>query len=335
MNAKAPEADVTADGQSAAHQLADLRDQLGRRDGELAEKDDIIGSLTEKLEQVAEQLDRAKRSGADRGPRGVPPEVAEQQERAAATLGEIAGHFEGVDLGGSLSRLEMLVSEVRDVVLSERRPAETADAFEAAETTPKPDLLGGWASIRDQFMGGEGDASEVAADGGTPGSSADSAFDGDRTDSEADEAAPVGVVGPVAIALPEEPPAVDALPDDLPEPVDFDAADRDELVAAVEVRDRYIGLLTRRVADRRAKLTVPTDWSLLAGDSDGLAEATRRLHEELDDAVRTAEVDLCLERARLSRERTRLEAMQPAAESDDKQAAAKSSRWSRVLGVRD
>ena len=338
---KLPEnaAEVAGAGESAASQLAALRDLADRRGEELSEKDDIIQALTGKLEQVAEQLDRVKRSGADRGPRSAPPEPAAGHTLAVDGVQTLLGHFEGVDLGGSLSRLEAVLSEVREVVVSQRSPAEervdSATPSQAAST----DLLGGWDAIRSQFMA-DGDAPHaecVSEDAATDDATATEACE---QPADVDCEAVTGGDGcepktaDRAIAVPVEPPPVDPLPHGLPEPFDYAAASHEDLVEAIESRDRYITLLSRRASDRRAKLTVPTDWSQLSGAGEDLVDAVRRLHEELDDAVRTAEVDLCLERARLSRERTRLADLETSCVPQSDAAESETQpRWRRVLGI--
>ena len=314
--------------EDAGAQLAALRGLVERQDDEITEKDEIIGTLTDRLEQVAEQLDRVKRSGADRGPRGVNPEIAEQTQSLGDGMKKLLGHFEGVELGGSLSRIEMLLGEVRDIVLT--RPEPAAPAEEPA-AKPKPDLLGGWDSIKSSLLGEGPAASEPAAETGDDDEPVAEAAD-DEPAAEAPVPRPAGFVN-----LPEEPPPVDPLPEDLPEPVDTDSADRDELVAAIECRDRYINALTRRVGDRRAKLTVPTNWEALSVEEE-LVEQVERLRDELEDAVRTSEVDLCLERARLSRERTRLDKLAettPKPADADAAPADKSGRWKRLLGIEE
>lgn len=323
---------------SAASQMAALTARVSCQDSELAEKDEIISALTDRLELVAEQLDRVKRSGADRGPRGVPQELVVQQEETSSRINALFEQFDGIDIGHSFHRIEVMVGEVRDLIEKQalappkHEPALKNDAgpFAAQPPKPQPNLLGGWDSIKSQLLGdSDVTVEEPSAD--------------EHAESDAGSESTVVEVPASAVAF-VEPPPIDPLPEGLPEPVDFETAERDQLVSAIEVRDKYINLLTRRVEDRRRKLTVPTNWDALAQAPEELLESVHRLHDELNDAVRTAEVDICLERARLSRERTHLEQLRAkfetsnAAAADGSVASAgsrdeKSGRWRRMLGL--
>lgn len=356
---------LTAPEQNAAHQLAALTSRVDCQNTELNEKDEIISVLTDRLEQVAEQLDRVKRSGADRGPRAIPNDVLAHQEAASAGISALVQQFDGIDFANSFTRLESLVGEVRELVIEQADAVSESNAASQSNAgTPDPapnamtptSLLGGWDSIKNRLLCEEEPVEELVSPCSTARNDRDEATDQDlesseqsnssaatdttKTDEiEADDASAIaGASNEVTVSGPLEP-----LPDDTPEPVDFENADRDDLVGAVEVRDRYISVLTRRIADRRSKLTVPTDWETIADAPEDLVANVTRLNDELYDAVRIAEVDICLERARLSRERTHLEQLKAIAETSGAIAADgnrgggkgddKSSRWRRALGL--
>lgn len=326
--------DTQANEETAGKQLAVLTSRIESQDAELVEKDDIICALTDRLEQVAEQLDRVKRSGGNRGPKAVPEELFAHQTATTAGIQTLVDQFEGIDVGQSFGRLEMLISEVRDLVIEQGAAAEPRSTG-----TPDPvpvksapaSALGGWESIKNQLLGVEPAAVESADHDEAPSTA--------EHDESCEAAA---VVSSVSIIAADAPP-IEPLPAGLPEPVDFENADRDALVEAIEARDKYITLLTRRVEDRRAKLTVPTDWDALASAPESLVEAVQQLHDELNDVVRTAEVEICLERARLSRDRTQLEHLKSQIETRQSSASRepspssapedKSSRWRRMLGL--
>lgn len=340
------------DSEATSRQLVRLASRVDAQDDALREKDEIIGLLTERLEQAAEQLDRVKRSGADRGPRGVPTEVFEQQEAIHRDLENIATQFEGLDLGHSFHRLELLIGEVRDLVA--QRPADAGEQasqaespfaalekHESADAGSDPVSMSDWDAIKNQLLGGEPVTLPDSDSNPNVPSLADVSEepDGERSVVESTASEDVAAA-PVALdftSLPEP----DPLPDDVPDGIDFETADRDELIAAIEVRDRYIGALSKRLSDRSVRLTVPTDWDALPETPDQLVAGLRRLNDQLSDAVRVAEVEICLERAKLSRERTRLEQLQDSidarqeSESSEPHEGGKegSQRWRRVLGL--
>lgn len=341
----------------ANRQLAKLATRVDRQNEALQDKDDIIGALTDRLEQAAEQLDRLKRSGADRGPRGVPNEMFAAQESMRVGIESIADQFEGIDLGASFYRLELLMNEVRELVIHTPANAATdtpthqakpsnnnrSDPEPASETDPasSKDSLApsDWDEIKRQLLGDEANAHadkhEACEHSDTPDESCDpalqlTAVEGLPSDDVEQLSSDVAVV------------SLEPLPDNLPEPVDLEFAEREDLIDALEVRDRYISVLTRRLEDRQSKLTVPTDWDVLAQAPDSLVTAVHRLHDELTDAVRMAEVDICLERARLSRERTKLEKLSESIDEAQEHAGQlprdsrpkdQSQRWRRMLGI--
>ncbi|HSG71507.1 MAG TPA: hypothetical protein VLA12_13885, partial [Planctomycetaceae bacterium] len=63
--------------------IADLRERNESLQEKLNQKEQVVQALTTRLEQAAEQLDRLRRSGADRGGKllaGIPAEVIEEQK---------------------------------------------------------------------------------------------------------------------------------------------------------------------------------------------------------------------------------------------------------------
>lgn len=345
----------------ANRQLAKLATRVDRQNEALQDKDDIIGALTDRLEQAAEQLDRLKRSGADRGPRGVPNEMFAAQESMRVGIESIADQFEGIDLGASFYRLELLMNEVRELVIH----APTSDVSDSStpqiessstnignaqpesvkdESASEDSLaVSDWDAIKRQLLGDEAEADEVTHEDEFE-KCEDAQSSNKPLDSALQLAAVEGLPSDDAEELPSDAAVVslEPLPDDLPEPVDLEFAEPEDLIDALEVRDRYISVLTRRLEDRHSKLTVPTDWDVLAQAPDSLVAAVHRLHDELTDAVRTAEVDICLERARLSRERTKLDKLSESIEESREQADQspkdsrpkdQSQRWRRMLGI--
>jgi septal ring factor EnvC (AmiA/AmiB activator) len=85
----------------------------------LAERNRLVEELTSRLEQAAEQLDRLRRSGADRGSRalGIPPELIEQQKSLTEELQNAVQQWEDMQPTELLARVEMQVGELRDLIV--------------------------------------------------------------------------------------------------------------------------------------------------------------------------------------------------------------------------
>jgi hypothetical protein len=110
-------------GELERQQLASLHEDVERLARSNFEKDGLITALTDRLEQAAEQLDRLRRSGADRGWRGgggagLPPELIQDQRTAIEDLKESIERWEGMQAGLTLGRMEMQLGELRDLVVA-------------------------------------------------------------------------------------------------------------------------------------------------------------------------------------------------------------------------
>jgi hypothetical protein len=138
----------TMEMELAAEHAAQVEAQNAALQAELNEKERLITALTDRLELAAEQLDRLRRSGADRGWRGgggIPADVIQDQRSAVEELKQIAARFDELQAATTLGRLEMQVGELRDLVLllgkgaasggSGRRGDATSTAPTAAPAT--------------------------------------------------------------------------------------------------------------------------------------------------------------------------------------------------------
>lgn len=287
----------------------------------LAERDRLVAELTSRLEMAAEQLDRLKRSGADRGARivgGIPPELVEEQRALAEELQLAVQQWSEMDPAALLSRLEMQVGEVRDLIVN-RLAAPGATGATAGPALPGPtDDADG------RLAGGSGEAADAkpsdaasglstyeafkagllgtAEDAPPPAAAPSSASDASAAPSDA-PSAPESVFPskPAAAQPPPEIPAVEP-----PEPIDVDNAGLDELREAVDRRDSYIGYLIRKLRAAETASRPAGSWSDLEGVPEEAAERLHQYEKQLQELLRTAEVETSLERARLGREANRL-----------------------------
>src|SRR5579863_555003 len=86
----------------------------------LREKEQLVAALTERLEQAAEQLDRLRRTGVDKGRRpltgGFPAEVIEDHKNTLEDLKRVIARWEELQTGASLDRIETQIGELRDLL---------------------------------------------------------------------------------------------------------------------------------------------------------------------------------------------------------------------------
>src|SRR5258708_11396129 len=102
----------------------------------LREKEQLVAALTERLEQAAEQLDRLRRTGVDKGRRplggGFPAEVIEDHKNTLEDLKRVIARWEDIQAGASLGRIETQITELRDLLAGSGH----AGLFPAAHATP-------------------------------------------------------------------------------------------------------------------------------------------------------------------------------------------------------
>lgn len=252
---------------------------------QLVQKDELIHALTEQLEQAAEQLDRFQRSGA-RGRTGASGAVPEEQRKACEDLQRIVQQWEDLQAGLTLGRIEMQVSEIRDLILdlrSDRPHSRNGHNGEAsqhhhddqsailsfadlAKDEESPPANTEWERMKSQLLSSD--------------------------DQEADAASP----------------SWDALEQPLPEPppaISPENSDATELHTAIVERDDYIRLLLTRL--RRIEVLQPAAAiSALEPDSSEFVAKVQLLEQRLLEHARCAEVELSVERAKLARERSQL-----------------------------
>ncbi|MBW3541415.1 MAG: hypothetical protein KY476_14200, partial [Planctomycetes bacterium] len=123
--------------QSATAAPPALQARVDKLQSALAEKEKLVAALTARLEQAAEQLDRIRRSGGDRGSRvvsgGIPAELVEQQKGLVEELQAAVAAWQDMQAAACLGRIERGVDEVRDLLTGSalprgQTPLRTSDA---------------------------------------------------------------------------------------------------------------------------------------------------------------------------------------------------------------
>jgi hypothetical protein len=291
---------------------------------QLREKDQLVAALTERLEQAAEQLDRLRRTGADKGHRStggsVPAELLQDQKQTLTELKRFIGNWDEIQPGEALARIESQVLEIRNLI-SSGAAAVAPTASSAAPTAPaaarqRPPATGNapatsagansaagktsnsswWEKQKAALMGEahESAAEEQGAEAPAAGSAPVSAPTDTNTDTESGPSdRPSCSVADVVIP-------------DLPPAVDFESLTLDEAKQAIRERDQVIERLREPLLLLKAAGQLPADLQ----SRDNLPPAARELLEELETQwqarFRQAELDLSLERARLAREQSQL-----------------------------
>ena len=114
---------------------------------------------------------------------------------------------------------------------------------------------------------------------------------------------------PVAVGEPPAPDPADATLSELPDLIPADAISDSELRDALIERDRIIGLLARHLHDRSTRSLSPDDlFALRSSAPESLHQAIDEGLSALDRQIRLGEVEMSLERARMARLVSTLEA---------------------------
>jgi hypothetical protein len=298
----------------------------------LSEKDELIAALTEQLELAAEQLDRYQRNGEQ-------PRHQSQfgSNPIAGPVGENLQNFltEWNDLQPStmLTRMESMLLQIKKTIesgelvtksredsyrreeppapayipqptQSHNEPAKAEDE-EAAPTAP----VDFWAQMKSSLMAKE--------EGYVP----------DKSDSYKPVAPkPAVVYTPApqsksqperqASGLHEEPfdfrsKRIDEGPD-APADIDLANASPEELVSGVEERDEYISYLHDRLrkAEEHEHFKLPTDWEIFGNYPGDVRVKLEFLEAQLNSVLRTSEIQLSMERARIGRYEARVQHLQ-------------------------
>jgi hypothetical protein len=260
----------------------------------LREKEDLIDALTERLEMTAEQLDRMQRTSGDRGhwlSGGMPAELVEQQQTLCEDLGRVVQQWEESQPGITLSRIEMQIQELRDLLVqspgggtSYRAEASSRSSFDAEQKSDgnQASEASAWEALKAGLLSQSSGEIPVAGSSGERSNSAEDAgpdpFDGD----------------------PLSPPTA----------IDVDDASREDLQYAVLARDEFIAELLRRLRLVEGRTRPSDGWKAFESVPAELRERLESLERRLDQAARMSEVELSIERAKLGREAARLKQLE-------------------------
>jgi hypothetical protein len=315
------------------------QDRVETLEAQLAEREQLVAALTERLEQAAEQLDRLHRTGADRGVRsgilGIPPELIQQQQKLVEDLQQAVQHWDDMQPGAFFGRLESQLTQIHDLVLNRGGGAANPNDAAFARDESRHEERSSRRSPSDspksvlEFMKASYHAESAPSE--------ESPHDANAENPPSDAAPAV-----LCVDLPplEDPPA----------PVDTQNATQEELGQACETRDAYVVYLLQRLRQIESMGHVPNSWVGLENLPDELRARLDALEKRLQETLRLAEVELSLQRAKLAREEVRIrvideqlqkdlkrardDAGSPSDAADGGKGEAAGSRWKRMLGRR-
>ncbi len=258
----------------------------------LADREQLVSILTERLEQAADELDRIKRSG------GV---LSGSGANAGDTASLIAGHQEVAEKldrfvdaweeryeGPALRRLEAGIEELR-----ERLEQATSHGHSSPDSS----------AVSRLFLNDEASRRSGIINQSTIESS-------DHAETEALEKEPAAarktLDAPFRLVLISSDDVPDDLDVPLPQPIDEGNAEPSELRKAVTTRDAYIRWLCHQIRNVTGRLEGWLGEVQAGADDATLHKRIDEIEKVIHDQLRIAEIDVSIERARLSRDQARL-----------------------------
>lgn len=289
-------------GETAAEQIASLMDQV-------RSKDTLVMQLTERLEQAAEQLDRLHRSGADKrhggGGGGGSRELVEQTGALTTRVEEAleAWNQTGPQFDYICQRLDEIAGSLQNGATPSKGSSRSCSPSPApAPPAPAAGGAGGsfWEKMKSNMM--EGSPAPAVTQAPAPQASASQP----ASPEGADAAAPAADVILQRISAPA------------PDVIDAETASIDELRIAVTTRDNYISALISELRTAEPFPTLPSDLKESGIAPEELVASLLEMESRLKTKMLREELDLSLERARIARERSKLELVKTQLESQIK-----------------
>jgi len=257
----------------------------------LADREQLVSILTDRLEQAADELDRIKRSGGVLSGSGADggdaasllaghSEVAEKLDRFVDAWEE---RYEGPALRRMEAGIEELRERLEQAALYGNFPTTDSAASRFSlnyDDSPRPD-----------------ESDRASVDSQDPSES-------DVSEDEAPSRKPLEA--PVRLVLISS----DDVPDDLdvpiPEPIDPEDAATPELQKGITDRDAYIRWLCHQMRDITGRLEGWLGEVQAESDDATLHARVDEIEKVIHDQLRIAEIDVSIERAKLSRDQATL-----------------------------
>jgi hypothetical protein len=295
---------------------------------QVREKDQLVAALTERLEQAAEQLDRLRRTGANKGNRplagGAPADLAPDQKQTFDDLKKFIGNWEEIQPGAALQRIETQVVEIRNLIsagVTIGSAAPSAGAAVRDRSAPPSGTAPAAAPAKGAAPAKEKEGANSSGEGGKTSNSSwwekqKAAMLGEGPAPTEDESTSATVTAEssrdgnaVASTMPPFSLSDTVIPD-LPAAVNYDDLALDEAKQAIRVRDQLIQQLREPLLLLKAAGQLPSDLASLDNIPTALRQRVEELESQWQAKFRQAELDLSLERARLAREQSQMRQQQ-------------------------
>lgn len=272
------------------------------------ERDELIAALTQQLEYAAEQLDRYQRAGAP---------AASGSNRTTATpspalspeinegLTRFLEQWDQMQAGFTLGRIEVQLDEIKELI--SRADGDRAAAFPTAPLNNLTSILSSFANSQTEEAPSEAESHEpnswerIKSSFLTEGDSDSHGFDRESPHQTTNHS-PAAAFDPQPVDHSE---LIDILGLELPPLVDFDNATNEQLEDAIQSRDEVISILLEKAAEMYQRSALNIDLTGLHGFEAEKA-VIDDLHDRLTEQLKIAELQNSLERARLSREQSKL-----------------------------
>ena len=332
-------------------EAARCRRRVAELEEEVLAKDELVTALTVQMEQLAEQLDRLQRTGADRKrSNALPVELVDGHKKVVSDLERIVQQWEDMQAALTLGRLEVQINELRDFI-GERLSGGGHPGYHSSGASAHANLSTSVVLERISVSSTPLEPPALEIQSGEIRSSESSLGDAPQpvlpTSWESLKSQMLNETPQItaeAICAGE---ASEAEPP-LPAPFSPITATPQEIEAAVDQRDAYITYLLRRLRTQ-ATVQTPPDWVALEHAPEELCSKLTALQQQLEEHLRHAEVEMSIERARIGREQSHLRQQQELIEKqmrrlglktvDEQQTApiepiaANDRRWVRFLGL--
>ncbi len=254
----------------------------------LQEKEQTVATLTEYLEQAAVKLNTLqKKSSAEKPARAFDPEMVQRQMDLVEQLQAAVEEWDELNAPAAIEQLSGQLARLREIIVNglaaqstlqfpaggkSNSPAEMAggqgDSLPESESAKqKGDALEGWEALKAEMLEGEDDPDAVEEE-------------------------------PERIDLKEE---LEVLVN-RPERVLPDCHDQNVWQEAVDAREKYTISLIRALRVVESRRRGSPDWDSLTDAPVGLRDEVAQLATDLQQTLRNAEVELSIERARISRQ---------------------------------
>lgn len=293
----------------------------------LAEKDALIHQLTEHLERAAEQLAAPNKpeKPATGGGIAFEPEMVATQQELSERLQIVIDEWQTLDAARNVQRIETELQDFRELV------AAHFDRTRGTQTAGDDDF--GQSGFAGAMLSDEND--DVGSD------TAVARWEALKAQMLGEEPPPVpqGEAPVEKVNLREELEVLETRP----HRPSVETATVDDFRDAVDSREKYIISLIRTLRVMHSRRRGQVDWRSLEQAPEELRTRLGERDDELQQRLRQAEVELSIERARLSRQESMLQQREQELEKtlhrrdrtpaqNPREAAPENRRWLKFLG---